>query len=170
MAAIPRYATGFLLLLCYLLSSTSLAAARGVVDAELKTSPAGAHNKKPVVKPPPVYPAPGATKPAPGSGAGGGIPTIPAFNIPGMGGIGNGIPGLGGGWGGGSGGPAGGYSRGGVVVSSVVCSQKGPCYGKRVTCPRKCFGSYSGAGKGYGGGGGGGGCTFDCKVKCTAYC
>ncbi|GJM96179.1 hypothetical protein PR202_ga12992 [Eleusine coracana subsp. coracana] len=230
--ASSRNAGFLLLLLCFLSTTALVLAARGVVDAELKSSPAGGYNKKPIVKQPPVYPAPGTTKPGPvyqnpgtnkpgpvyknpgttkpgpvyqnpgtnkpgpvyqnpgtnkpggkappvypapgttkpGPGAGGGIPTIPGFTIPGMGGIGNGIPGLGGGWGGGYGGPAGGYTRGGVVAPSAVCSEKGRCYGKRVTCPKKCFSSYSGAGKGYGGGGGGGSCTFDCKVKCTAYC
>ncbi|XP_062213315.1 glycine-rich cell wall structural protein-like [Phragmites australis] len=153
------------LLLC-LLSTTALAARVGVVDAELKSYPG--NNKKPGGKAPPV--APGTNKPGPGAGAGGAIPTIPGFNIPGMGGSGFGTPGIGGGWGGGYGGPGGGYSRGGVVTPTVVCSEKGPCYKKRVTCPKKCFSSYSSAGKGYGGGGGGGSCTFDCKAKCTAYC
>ncbi|URE02484.1 glycine-rich protein [Musa troglodytarum] len=78
--------------------------------------------------------------------------------------------GIGGGWGGGFGGPSGGYARGGVVRPSVVCSEKGPCYKKRVTCPDSCFTSFSRSGKGYGGGGGGGGCTIDCKKRCTAYC
>ncbi|XP_062212044.1 glycine-rich cell wall structural protein-like [Phragmites australis] len=163
--AAPRLAAPLLLLLGLL--SVSALAAR--VDAGFKSSPG---KKKPVVKPPPVAPGTGtANKPGPGAGGGGAIPTIPGFNIPGTGGsgFGNGIPGLGCGWGGGYGGPGGGYSRGGVVAPTVVCSDKGPCYRKRVTCPMKCFSSYSGAGKGYGGGGGGS-CTIDCKVKCTAYC
>uniref|UniRef100_A0A0A9BTH3 Uncharacterized protein n=1 Tax=Arundo donax TaxID=35708 RepID=A0A0A9BTH3_ARUDO len=165
--AAPRHAALVLLLLLGLLSTSALAARAvgGVVDTELKSSPG--KSKKPIVKQPPVAPGTGANKPSPGAGA---IPTIPGFSIPGMGGFGNGIPGMGGGWGGGYGGPAGGYSRGGVVAPTVVCSDKGPCYRKRVTCPKKCFSSYSGAGKGYGGGGGGGSCTIDCKVKCTAYC
>lgn len=79
------------------------------------------------------------------------------------------IPGLGGGYGGGYGGPNGGYSRNGVIRPTVVCKDRGPCYQKKVTCPAKCFSSFSHAGKG-GGGGGGGGCTIDCKKKCTAYC
>ncbi|KAL6637591.1 hypothetical protein ACP70R_025163 [Stipagrostis hirtigluma subsp. patula] len=175
-AAAPRHVALPLLLVLLglgLLSTAALAARAGVVDAELKSSKGGA--KKPISKPPPLAPGAGTNKPGPGAGAGGGaIPTIPGFSIPGMGGggagFGNGIPGLGGGWGGGYGAPAGGYARGGVVAPTTVCSEKGPCYRKRVTCPKKCFSSYSGAGKGYGGGGGGGGCTVDCKVKCTAYC
>ncbi|KAK9267514.1 hypothetical protein L1049_009942 [Liquidambar formosana] len=70
----------------------------------------------------------------------------------------------------GYGGPGGGYAKGGVIRPTVVCKDKGPCYKKKVTCPAKCFTSYSGSGKNYGGGGGGGGCTIDCKKKCTAYC
>ncbi|KAL1289270.1 uncharacterized protein [Arachis hypogaea] len=86
------------------------------------------------------------------------------FSIPGFGnGFGNGI---GGGYGGGYGGPSGGYSRGGVVRPTVVCKDKGPCFQKKITCPAKCFTSYSRSGKGYGGGG----CTIDCKKKCIAYC
>ncbi|XP_041994358.1 cold shock protein 2-like [Salvia splendens] len=88
-------------------------------------------------------------------------------------GNGFGIPGYGnygGGYGGGYGGPSGGGSTHGVVRPSVVCSEKGPCYKKKLTCPAKCFSSYGGSGKGYGYGGGGGGCTIDCKKKCTASC
>ena len=169
-AAAPRHAALLALLLLGLLSTAALTArAGGAVDAELVTStkkpaPAGPGGKKPAVRPPPAVPNPG--------GAGGAIPTIPGFGggIPGMSGFGNGIPGMAGGWGGGYGGPAGGYARGGVVAPTVTCTDKGPCYRKKVTCPKKCFSSYSGAGKGYGGGGGGGSCTVDCKVKCTAYC
>ncbi|XP_040385435.1 shematrin-like protein 2 [Oryza brachyantha] len=103
--------------------------------------------------------APGRFPPAYGYGYGG----IP----PGLFG-----PGGGGGWGGGYGygGPGGGYSRGGVEVPTVVCSDKGPCYGKKVACPSKCFWSYSRSGNGYGAGGGGGSCSIDCKTKCTATC
>ncbi|XP_075496311.1 uncharacterized protein LOC142533433 [Primulina tabacum] len=87
------------------------------------------------------------------------------FNIPGF------PPGFaGGGYGGGFGGPKGGYAKGGVIRPTVVCKDKGPCYKKKLTCPTKCFTSYSHAGKGYGGGGGGGGCTIDCKHNCVAYC
>nr|POE76418.1 hypothetical protein CFP56_19865 [Quercus suber] len=86
------------------------------------------------------------------------------FNIPGFG------NGVGGGYGGGFGGPNGGYSKGGIIRPTVVCKDKGPCYNKKLTCPAKCFTSYSNSGKGYGGGGGGGGCTMDCKNKCIAYC
>ncbi|KAG6754812.1 hypothetical protein POTOM_040610 [Populus tomentosa] len=85
-----------------------------------------------------------------GSGSGLGIP---GFDY----GWGN----VGGGYGGGFGGPKGGSSKGGVIKPSVVCKEKGPCYKKKLTCPAKCFTSYSRSGKGYGGGGGGGGCTID---------
>ncbi|KAK8514006.1 hypothetical protein V6N13_062914 [Hibiscus sabdariffa] len=87
------------------------------------------------------------------------------FGIPGWG---NGI--IGGGYGAGVGGPNGGYSKGGVIRPTVVCKEKGPCFNKKLTCPAKCFSSYSRSGKGYGAGGGGGGCTMDCKKKCIAYC
>ncbi|KAJ0981829.1 hypothetical protein J5N97_010084 [Dioscorea zingiberensis] len=76
----------------------------------------------------------------------------------------------GGGYGGGYGGPNGGYNKGGVVPPSVVCSEQGPCYKKRLTCPAKCFTYYSRSGRNYGGGGGGGGCTMDCEKNCVAYC
>ncbi|XP_039137386.1 cold shock protein 2-like [Dioscorea cayenensis subsp. rotundata] len=76
----------------------------------------------------------------------------------------------GGGYGGGYGGPNGGYSKGGVVIPSVVCSEPGPCYKKRLACPAKCFSYYSRSGRNYGGGGGGGGCTIDCEKNCVAYC
>ncbi|CAL4918354.1 unnamed protein product [Urochloa decumbens] len=176
--AAPRHAALLLLaLLLGLLSPTALAARSGAVDAELITT---SSNKPSSPAGPIKKPAPAVTpKPNPGAGGVGGggaaIPTIPGFGnggIPGMGGFGNGgIPGMaGGGWGGGYGGPSGGYARGGVVAPTVTCTEKGPCYRKKVTCPKKCFSSYSGAGKGYGGGGGGGSCTVDCKVKCTAYC
>ncbi|KAF0909963.1 hypothetical protein E2562_001216 [Oryza meyeriana var. granulata] len=148
------------------LSATASLAMRDV--AELMSTPSGKKQPprggKPAVQP--------GTNPGGVGGAGGGIPTIPGIgSIPGMGGMGGfNVPGMGGGWGGGYGTPSGGYSRGGVVVPTVVCSEKGPCYKKKVTCPKKCFSSYSSSGKGYGGGGGGGGCTIDCKTKCTAYC
>lgn len=87
------------------------------------------------------------------------------FSIPGFG-----SGSIGGGYGSGYGGPSGGYSRGGVVRPTVVCKEKGPCYQKKLTCPAKCFTSYSRSGKGYGAGGGGGGCTVDCRKKCVAYC
>lgn len=95
---------------------------------------------------------------------------IPGFaGIPGFG---NGFPGngVGGGYGGGFGGPSGGFGKGGVVRPTVTCREKGPCNGKKLRCPAKCFTSFSRSGKGYGGGGGGGGCTMDCKRKCIAYC
>ncbi|RRT60614.1 hypothetical protein B296_00024891 [Ensete ventricosum] len=89
------------------------------------------------------------------------------FNMPGFGGgWGAGY----GGWGAGYGGFGGGYGRDGVAVPSVVCSDWGPCYNKKLTCPANCFTSYSRYGRGYGGGGGGGGCTIDCKKYCVAYC
>ncbi|CAD5187074.1 unnamed protein product [Musa acuminata subsp. malaccensis] len=107
-------------------------------------------------------------------GGGGGGAGIPGFGSDPGGFFGPGggfnVPGFGGGWGAGFGGPSGGHARGGVVRPSVVCSDKGPCYKKRVTCPAKCFSSFSRSGKGYGGGGGGGGCTIDCKKRCVAYC
>lgn len=83
-----------------------------------------------------------------------------------------GVPGAGG-WGagyGGSGGGGGSYAHGGVEAPTVVCQDKGPCYGKKVACPKRCFWSYSRSGSGYGAGGGGGSCTVDCKDKCTATC
>ncbi|XP_014517764.1 glycine-rich protein 5 [Vigna radiata var. radiata] len=104
----------------------------------------------------------GAAGPGGFFGPGGG------FSIPGFGsGFGNGI---GGGYGSGYGGPNGGSSKGGIIKPTVVCKDRGPCFQKKVTCPAKCFSSFSRSGKGYGGGGGGGGCTIDCKKKCTAYC
>lgn len=89
------------------------------------------------------------------------------FGVPGFE---NGWGNFGGGYGGGYGGPSGGYSKGGTIRPTVVCKEKGPCYMKKLTCPAKCFTSYSRSGKNYGAGGGGGGCTMDCKKKCTAYC
>ena len=97
--------------------------------------------------------------------AGGGGFFGPGFDIPGFG-SGN----IGGGYGSGYGSPSGGSSKGGIIRPTIVCKDKGPCYNKKLTCPAKCFTSYSRSGKGYGGGGGGGGCTIDCKKKCTAYC
>ena len=67
-------------------------------------------------------------------------------------------------------GGGGGYAHGGVEVPAVVCQEKGPCYGKKVACPKRCFWSYSRSGNGYGAGGGGGSCAVDCKAKCTATC
>lgn len=99
-----------------------------------------------------------------GGGMGGFFGPGGGFGIPGFG------KGFGGGYGGGFGGPNGGYNKGGIVRTTQVCKEKGPCYNKKLTCPAKCFTSYSRSGKGYGGGGGGGGCTIDCKKKCTAYC
>ncbi|KAL5976209.1 hypothetical protein ACLOJK_020539 [Asimina triloba] len=94
-----------------------------------------------------------------------------SFDIPGLGRMpdfGSGV--VNGGFGGGFGGPSGGHSKNGVVRSTVICKERGPCHMKRLTCPAKCSTSYSYAGKNYGGGGGGGGCTIDCKKKCVAYC
>ncbi|XP_059291026.1 glycine-rich cell wall structural protein-like [Lycium ferocissimum] len=97
---------------------------------------------------------------------GGGFGFVPGggFNIPGFG------PGGSGGYGGGFGGPTGGHAKGGIIRPTVVCKDKGPCFGKKLKCPSKCFKSFSRAGKGYGYGGGSGGCTMDCKKKCVAYC
>ncbi|KAF8370162.1 hypothetical protein HHK36_031793 [Tetracentron sinense] len=96
-----------------------------------------------------------------GPGGGFGIPRVGSH-------WGNGI--IGGGYGGGYGGPTGGYSYSGIIRPTVVCQEKGPCYKKELTCPAKCFTSYSRSGENYGGGGGGGGCTMDCDKKCIAYC
>ncbi|XVF87556.1 hypothetical protein PTKIN_Ptkin18bG0129900 [Pterospermum kingtungense] len=105
-----------------------------------------------------------------GGGIGGVFGPGTGYGIPGFGnGWGNGIIG-GGGYGAGFGGPSGGHSKGGVIRPTVVCKDKGPCYNKTLTCPAKCFTSFSRSGKGYGSGGGGGGCTMDCKKKCVAYC
>ncbi|XWS18322.1 hypothetical protein CRYUN_Cryun32bG0034200 [Craigia yunnanensis] len=102
-------------------------------------------------------------------GIGGFFGPGPGFGVPGFEkGWGNGI--IGGGYGAGFGGPSGGSSKGGVIRPTVVCKEKGPCYNKKLTCPAKCFTSFSRSGKGYGSGGGGGGCTMDCKKKCVAYC
>ncbi|KAG6594623.1 hypothetical protein SDJN02_10594, partial [Cucurbita argyrosperma subsp. argyrosperma] len=97
-------------------------------------------------------------------GPGNGFDDIPGFGK----GWDKGI--IGGGYGGGYGGPKGGYGKGGIIRNTVVCKEKGPCYNKKVTCPAKCFSSYSRSGKGFGGGGGGGGCTIDCTKKCIGYC
>ncbi|TYK13106.1 ctenidin-3-like [Cucumis melo var. makuwa] len=97
-------------------------------------------------------------------GPGNGFDDIPGFGK----GWDKGI--VGGGYGGGYGGPKGGYGKGGIIRKPVVCKEKGPCFNKKVTCPAKCFSSYSRSGKGYGGGGGGGGCTIDCAKKCIGYC
>ncbi|TYG68809.1 hypothetical protein ES288_D05G182100v1 [Gossypium darwinii] len=102
-------------------------------------------------------------------GMGGFFGPGPGFGLPGFEkGWGHGI--VGGGYGAGFGGPTGGYSKGGVIRTTVVCKEKGPCFNKKLTCPTKCFTYFSRSGKGYGEGGGGGGCTMDCKKKCSAYC
>ncbi|CAM0905256.1 unnamed protein product [Alopecurus aequalis] len=93
-------------------------------------------------------------------------------------GFGGGIPefgggqrsGVSGGWGAGGVGPGGGFARRGVVQPSMVCAEKGPCNNKRLTCPSRCFSSYSYNGKNSAGGGGSGGCTFDCTARCQASC
>ncbi|CAN8325512.1 unnamed protein product [Cochlearia groenlandica] len=107
-----------------------------------------------------------------GNNDGSGFGRVPGSGFAGIPGFGNGFPGngFGGGYGGGYGGPSGGFGKGGVVRPTVVCKDKGPCNGKKLRCPAKCFTSFSRSGKGYGGGGGGGGCTMDCKKKCVAYC
>ncbi|XP_078446988.1 uncharacterized protein LOC144715860 [Wolffia australiana] len=58
----------------------------------------------------------------------------------------------------------------GAWQPSVVCSERGPCFQKRLTCPARCFTSYTRHSKNFAGGGGGGGCTFDCKRSCAAIC
>lgn len=82
---------------------------------------------------------------------------MPWFGPPGGGGWGA--------WGAGYGG-AGGHE---MARPSTVCMEKGACYKKRLTCPEKCFKSFSFKDKHGGGGGGGGGCSFDCN-KCEATC
>ncbi|GJN10386.1 hypothetical protein PR202_ga28474 [Eleusine coracana subsp. coracana] len=111
-------------------------------------------------------------------GGGGGAPGGAGFF-----GDGGGAPGRGGFFGGGGGGGGGGgagfggwgaggtwYRRGAVVPPSTVCAERGPCHGKRLTCPARCFKSYSYRSKNGGGGGGGGGCSFDCTKRCVASC
>ncbi|KAJ8761664.1 hypothetical protein K2173_004440 [Erythroxylum novogranatense] len=44
--------------------------------------------------------------------------------------------------------PVAGYPRCGVIRPTVAFKEKGPCYNKKLTCPAKCFGSYSRSGKG----------------------
>ncbi|KAL4280379.1 hypothetical protein GQ457_03G037090 [Hibiscus cannabinus] len=53
---------------------------------------------------------------------------------------------------------------------SVVCNQKGPCYGLKLTCPAKCYTYINRSGKGFSASAGGGGCTMDCEKTCTASC
>ncbi|KAF0908306.1 hypothetical protein E2562_024720 [Oryza meyeriana var. granulata] len=101
-------------------------------------------------------------EPGGGEGGGGGFFEVPWFGPPGGGGWGAGYGGAGGGGGGG-------YARHEMAPPSTVCMEKGPCYKKRLTCPEKCFKSFSFEGKHGGGGGGGGGCSFDCN-KCKATC
>ncbi|XP_039131225.1 glycine-rich protein DOT1-like [Dioscorea cayenensis subsp. rotundata] len=112
---------------------------------------------------------PGDTTAADSSGFGFDFGNIPDFSGNGWSNYGGGGN-YGGGYGSGYGGPGGGYSHHGVVRPSVVCTERGPCYKKRVTCPAKCFTSYSHSGKNGGGGGGGGGCSIDCKKHCVGYC
>jgi len=102
----------------------------------------------------PLPAAAAGTKPDPAYHGGYGGGAIPGIPLP-----------PGGYYGGG-----GGYAHGGVEVPTVVCQEKGPCYGKKVACPKRCFWSYSRSGNGYGAGGGGGSCTVDCRAKCTATC
>ncbi|KAK2969863.1 hypothetical protein RJ640_030172 [Escallonia rubra] len=149
--------------LAFLLATASLSLAA-------RSDPAKSSENKPKVKS--TTSSSGNKK---GGGSDGGVDGGPGgyfgpgggFDIPGMG---NGWGNMGGGYGSGYGGPTGGYSKGGIVRPTVVCTDKGPCYKKKLTCPAKCFTSYSRSGKGYGGGGGGGGCSMDCKKKCVAYC
>uniref|UniRef100_J3MIA2 Uncharacterized protein n=1 Tax=Oryza brachyantha TaxID=4533 RepID=J3MIA2_ORYBR len=99
----------------------------------------------------------------PHGGGGGGCFAVPWLGPPGGGGWGA--------WGAGYGGAGagGGYAHHEATAPSTVCMEKGPCYKKRLTCPDKCFKSFSFKGKHGGGGGGGGGCSFDCN-KCEATC
>ncbi|PAN22068.1 hypothetical protein PAHAL_3G510500 [Panicum hallii] len=160
MAAHRRCARTLLLPVLLLLVAAAVAFAARDLDAAnpLPTPAAG-------TKPDPAY----------HGGYGGAIPGIPPGSFyprgPGSnGGYPAGGFGGGGGWGQGAGYGGGGYAHGGVEVPAVVCQEKGPCYGKKVACPKRCFWSYSRSGNGYGAGGGGGSCTVDCKAKCTATC
>ncbi|XAR66410.1 hypothetical protein NMG60_11012639 [Bertholletia excelsa] len=156
-----------ILLLAFLLTAPS-------VSFATRPDPPGSAQSHSQSKPNPKQSEPMGQHTKGGGGAGGGSEggwygPGGGFNIPGMG---NGWDGgiIGGGYGAGYGGPTGGYSKGGVYRPTVVCKEEGPCYKKKLTCPAKCFSSYSHSGKNYGSGGGGGGCTIDCKKKCTAYC
>ncbi|WVZ91482.1 hypothetical protein U9M48_037648 [Paspalum notatum var. saurae] len=171
----PRSNRALLLLLAFLLFAAAPACSFAALDDHLDVVDDGASNN--------LLPAPAAGNKQPddaepsyyggygGYGAGAGfippgasIPIVPAAS---------GGPGAGGGgWGWGAGyGGAGGYAHGGVEVPPpVVCQEKGPCYGKKLACPKRCFWSYSRSGNGYGAGGGGGSCTIDCTAKCTASC
>ncbi|KAJ7968485.1 Glycine-rich protein [Quillaja saponaria] len=156
MKPITSFLLVFLLLIAANISLATRPVSIGLFTPELKQSKGNNNNNK------------GDEGGSSGGGAGGYFGPGGGFGIPGFEkGFGNGI---GGGYGYGFGGPNGGYSKGGVTRPTVVCKEKGPCYQKKLTCPAKCFTSYSRAGKGYGGGGGGGGCTMDCKKKCVAYC
>ncbi|XP_008796987.1 glycine-rich protein 2-like [Phoenix dactylifera] len=147
--------TTLLLLLLLLAAGAAFSSAARDLDAEI-TSSSKHRGGQPGRGVPGFVPDPPSFFGAPGGGK---------FGIPDFRGWGN----YGGGYGYGSGGPTGGSGWHGVVRPSVVCSEKGPCYKKKLTCPAKCFTSYTRSGKGYGGGGGGGGCTMDCK-KCVSYC
>uniref|UniRef100_A0A0D9VAN4 Uncharacterized protein n=1 Tax=Leersia perrieri TaxID=77586 RepID=A0A0D9VAN4_9ORYZ len=57
-----------------------------------------------------------------------------------------------------------GYAHHEAMPPSTVCMEKGLCYKKQLTCPPKCFKSFSFKDKH-----GGGGCSFDCN-KCVATC
>nr|QXI69570.1 glycine rich protein [Canavalia rosea] len=158
-----------LLLIVSISVATRPASTESSTPNEFKHSKDGHHNKNNNQADGNNY-GNGGAGPGPGAGGEGGFfGPGGGFSIPGFGnGFGNGI--IGGGYGSGYGGPNGGYSKGGVIRPTVVCKDKGPCYQKKVTCPAKCFSSFSRSGKGYGAGGGGGGCTVDCKKKCIAYC
>lgn len=159
--------TTFLLLTTLLLVATSSLATRPVSSGSSPSTQVK-HPKDKNNNQGGGIPAGGGSIPGVGGIPGGYFGPGGGFNIPGFGnGFGNGI---GGGYGSGYGGPNGGHSKNGIVRPTVVCKDKGPCYQKKLTCPAKCFSSFSRSGKGYGGGGGGGGCTIDCKKKCSAYC
>lgn len=171
MMKISGQSSPLLLLFFLLLATTSLSFANSRTTSKTQipttTKPNPTHSTGTPSQNPNTKPNPAGHTTNPGTG----IPGFGGFGIPGFG---NGnpfnMPGFSGGWGGGYSGSNGGRSYGGVVVPSVVCSEKGPCYKKRVTCPQKCFSSHSSSGKNYGAGGGGGGCTIDCKKRCIGYC
>ncbi|KAJ9129002.1 hypothetical protein P3X46_034235 [Hevea brasiliensis] len=145
---------------CFLLLATLLISGTGLLSTASRPDPNSSKGK-------PTNPRNKAG--GNDAGIGGFFGPGSGFGIPGLGkGWGNGV--VGGGYGAGFGGPNGGYSKGGIISPTAVCKERGPCYRKKLTCPAKCFTSYSQSGKGYGAGGGGGGCTIDCKKKCIAYC
>lgn len=51
-----------------------------------------------------------------------------------------------------------------------TCTMKGPCQGKKLTCPAECYKSSNVNKEGYRSSSKSGGCTFDCTKKCIASC